>query len=904
MTTGTFTSLTSTSLTSTNASITTLTAPTINSTTINAQSVSSKDITSTGTLNAASIVSGNMSGANAYFVNLAAESSAFQGTTVGFNGLTVVGNAVLLQNLYATGYSGAGYFNELHVSTGSLYIGDNVILTAPDNRNLSVNSGLLVNNGIVASSGTIGNLSVGSISISSFVVPTGTITNLTSTNATIANLFSTTGSITSLSSQSISSKDMTSTGTINANNVSVSGNMSGANAYFINLASEQLAAQGATLGFNGLTSVGNASFLQDVNIIGTTGVDGRLIASNIAVTTLTGTNVYAQNLVALGGSLTMTTGTFTSLTSTSLISTSASITTLTAPTINSTTINAQSVSSKDITSTGTLNAASIVSGNMSGANAYFVNLAAESSAFQGTTVGFNGLSVVGNAVLLQNLYATGYSGASYFNELHVSTGSLYIGDNVILTAPDNRNLSVNSGLLVNNGIVASSGSITNLTTSKINSTNATITNLTGTNIKSNNIKTTDIQVDNQIIMSSGSFIGAATGADTLYVDCNMNVSNVFTINAVNGNVEFSEYYGGVMYPNITIDTQLGAIYATGAGLGVAYFKDLRVQNQRIRLGIDAGYTGQGALTTAVGGYAGTTNQGQAAVAIGYSAGNLNQGLGAVALGGGAGSTNQKENAVALGNSAGGNTQGTGAVAIGYSAGSVNQGEYSIAIGAQAGLVSQFKNSIILNATNTQLDSYTGGFFVNPIRQPESLIIGENIHSIFYQDLTKEVVKDPNFYYNSETGYAFGDDVYPISSASYNLGHPEYKWNQVIAQSVDTSTIQNVTNVYTTGTVTFAGGAGAGDGSYDIAVTGSNTSGKIFVSCSGASTAGQPIVTITYANPYATIPTVVFSPANGNSALVSNDVWVSNINTTDFALVTTAGNLINGDQYKWNYHVIA
>ena len=47
--------------------------------------------------------------------------------------------------IYCTGSTGVGYFNEVYVSTGSLYIGDNVVLSSPDNQFLNISRPIVVN---------------------------------------------------------------------------------------------------------------------------------------------------------------------------------------------------------------------------------------------------------------------------------------------------------------------------------------------------------------------------------------------------------------------------------------------------------------------------------------------------------------------------------------------------------------------------------------------------------------------------------------------------------------------------------------------------------------------------------------------------------------------------------------
>ena len=221
-------------------------------------------------------------------------------------------------------------------------------------------------------------------------------------------------------------------------------------------------------------------------------------------------------------------------------------------------------------------------------------------------VSFNQLTASGDIVLLQNLYATGSSGAGFFNELHVSTGSLYIGNNVVLTAPDDRNLTINAGVIVTNGTTMTTGTFTSLTGTSINLSTITSSSLAKldslkvinglvatTGVFSSIVSTGAITIDtlnvtHAIIGTTGTFdqltvaqINMGTGSeisspfDTLYLDANMNVSNIFTIDTVTGFITLSYYTGGNMYPMITMNSINGSMYCTG-GTGGGFFNKLTV----------------------------------------------------------------------------------------------------------------------------------------------------------------------------------------------------------------------------------------------------------------------------------------------------------------------------------------
>lgn len=141
------------------------------------------------------------------------------------------------------------------------------------------------------------------------------------------------------------------------------------------------------------------------------------------------------------------------------------------------------------------------------------------------------------------------------------------------------------------------------------------------------------------------------------------------------------------------------IYITGT---------LAANSSEIRVGNDAGKTGQKNNAIAVGSLAGTTNQGLTAIAIGQSAGYTLQGARSIAIGGSAGSTDQ----------------GTNAIAIGYKAGSF----------------SQTANSIVINATGVPLQSaISGSFVVKPIRgDTSSNLSSGGFKSLFYNSTTGEI----------------------------------------------------------------------------------------------------------------------------------------------------------------------
>ena len=164
---------------------------------------------------------------------------------------------------------------------------------------------------------------------------------------------------------------------------------------------------------------------------------------------------------------------------------------------------------------------------------------------------------------------------------------------------------------------------------------------------------------------------------------------------------------------------LGQDSGTGQGAGaIAFGHEAGNSSQAayaVAIGEMAGQSAQAIGAVAIGVYAGQTSQGDAAVAIGGAAGMTSQSANTVAIGQSAATLNQGDQAVAIGAAAGYNAQGANSVAVGAYAGNGSLGANAIAIGAYAGNVSQSADSILLNATGTDIDPATAGFFVAPVR---------------------------------------------------------------------------------------------------------------------------------------------------------------------------------------------
>ena len=190
--------------------------------------------------------------------------------------------------------------------------------------------------------------------------------------------------------------------------------------------------------------------------------------------------------------------------------------------------------------------------------------------------------------------------------------------------------------------------------------------------------------------------------------------------------------------------------------------------EQVHIGSQAGETGQGAYSVAIGKLAGNATQGVSAVAIGVHAGEVGQAVGAIAIGKIAGNDSQGAEAVALGYEAGETGQGAYSVAIGSAAGRASQGPFAIAIGQQAGKTSQHESSIVINASGVEVNSPAASTLtIKPIRSKANLAAGSE--SLGYDTSTGEMysVQSPEPYtsYSSAHTLAYGTDRWVDVKAS-------------------------------------------------------------------------------------------------------------------------------------------
>jgi hypothetical protein len=356
-----------------------------------------------------------------------------------------------------------------------------------------------------------------------------------------------------------------------------------------------------------------------------------ITASNVFVQSLTGGYVFAQSGSFL--ELYVESGTFQSISGNNVSSQyisapSGSIGVLSAPTVYTSNIEAntntlQIASDSSITSTvniATSNSIQTVNVGTVGAGQTLINLGGP-----GDTVNISGTLVYVNSEVhvLNNPYIILNEGGVNINNcgiivsksgpLSSSTGASILvnsgqnawvlqagdGPTVILNQDVSQGQNVLFGNMSGTQVQAPSGAITNLNVadtlhvSSLTGYTTTFANayiqdtlhvssLTGSQVfmesgAANAMSVNTFTVQQTLYLSSGSIVSAQSPADTMYVDAHLNVSNVFTVNAVNGHTSFNNYTGGNMISTVVIDGPNGVVYATG-GTGAGYFTSLYTQS--------------------------------------------------------------------------------------------------------------------------------------------------------------------------------------------------------------------------------------------------------------------------------------------------------------------------------------
>ena len=213
-------------------------------------------------------------------------------------------------------------------------------------------------------------------------------------------------------------------------------------------------------------------------------------------------------------------------------------------------------------------------------------------------------------------------------------------------------------------------------------------------------------------------------------------SNV-TITGTTTSINSSTSFAGALVSNITQPTTTDSttrIPTTNWVQDLVYSK-IRVINNSVSSGLNAGLTSQGADCVAIGNLAGENTQGLKSVAIGFNAGRTTQGATAIAIGALAGLTSQGASAIALGNQTARLNQSDFSVALGAQAGYNALALNAIAIGYLAAYTSSVANSICLNGTGATFNPSQAGFFVKPLRGVSTGLIAGGL---YYDSTTGEL----------------------------------------------------------------------------------------------------------------------------------------------------------------------
>ena len=107
----------------------------------------------------------------------------------------------------------------------------------------------------------------------------------------------------------------------------------------------------------------------------------------------------------------------------------------------------------------------------------------------------------------------------------------------------------------------------------------------------------------------------------------------------------------------------------------------------------------------------------------------------------------------------------------------------------------------------------------------------------------------------------------------------------------------------TATPVMAAGGGAGSVP-TINISGSDIAGQIRVLTGTAPTANNPIVTITFASAYASLPYVLTTPANFSASFVAGGISgaFTTASTAGFSIFSGQASLRGSTAYTWSYHV--
>lgn len=250
------------------------------------------------------------------------------------------------------------------------------------------------------------------------------------------------------------------------------------------------------------------------------------------------------------------------------------------------------------------------------------------------------------------------------------------------------------------------------------------------------------QIRNYVIGGS-SISSGGSGSDLNIIDTSANDGTKYYINFTDGSGNRPLYINS---SDLTYRNRNLGINIIDPMVTLDVSGQTTIRTPLVKIGVNAGVTGQGIRAIAIGERAGEVSQGLQSIAIGSESGCNAQASEAVAIGIRAGQTSQQIYSVALGFQSGGFVQGQHSVAIGLnagrlvqcnsaisigdSAGEVSQGTFSIAIGCNAGRTGQRQDAIAIGTNAGSLDQGLNAIAIGngagiSAQRIESISIGNN-----------------------------------------------------------------------------------------------------------------------------------------------------------------------------------
>jgi hypothetical protein len=284
-----------------------------------------------------------------------------------------------------------------------------------------------------------------------------------------------------------------------------------------------------------------------------------------------------------------------------------------------------------------------------------------------------------------------------FDKINDNFIELYGTDNDINTLDANldvNNFAITTG--VTNGDITvtpnGTGNI-NLGSITINGSEVSSSDSTQITVKEGMLITGATTLSTSLKIGTGPTVTAILDEDAMGSDSATALATQQSIKAYVDTAILSPRIGDLSVVGSTITAPSnGDLILQTSGTGT-----VKILEDKISLGNQAGETAQGDWGIAVGYQAGRDTQGDYGVAIGREAGEVTQGAESIAIGRQAG-YDQGDYAVHIGSFAGGGTSGTsgvGSIGLGKGAGTNNAGQYAIAIGYDSQYDGSANNSIAI-----------------------------------------------------------------------------------------------------------------------------------------------------------------------------------------------------------------